>query len=136
LGHGRECRFCGEPISGGAPRCSHCGRWIGEHYDNRNPWDAGLPQRRDVEPHRGGLVLTLGILSLALSPLFIIAWMFGLAAWIMGQRDLARMNSGIVDNEGYGTTQAGWICGIIGTILCGIPSMCCAGWFLFLFLKQ
>jgi hypothetical protein len=36
---------------------------------------------------------------------------------VMGQRDLARMRTGEMDERGKGSTQGGWICGIIGTIL-------------------
>jgi hypothetical protein len=35
----------------------------------------------------------------------------------MGQRDLAKMRTSLMDPRGRGTTQGGWICGIIGTIL-------------------
>lgn len=64
-----------------------------------------------MKPHRGTLVLVLGILSLVVcSPL-------GIAAWIMGSGDLKQMDAGTMDPSGRGNTQAGKICGIIGTIL-------------------
>ena len=76
--------------------------------------------RRDTKPHRGSTVLALGIISLAglmvgcLAPICAI---LGLVAWIMGQIDLAKMKRGQMDESGRGMTQAGWICGIIGTAL-------------------
>jgi predicted Zn finger-like uncharacterized protein len=67
-------------------------------------------RRRFYVEHRGAMVLTLGILSLVVcSPL-------GPVAWIMGNNDLAAMRAGRMDPAGQGTTQAGQICGIIGTI--------------------
>ena len=67
-----------------------------------------------VEPHRGGTILVLGILSL------VICGLLGPIAWIMGSIDLAKMRRGEMDNSGYGITQAGWILGIIGTILSAV----------------
>jgi hypothetical protein len=58
-------------------------------------------------PHRGGLILTLGILSL------VICGPLGIFAWIMGNNDLVAMRSGEMDLRGESTTQAGRICGII-----------------------
>ena len=64
-----------------------------------------------MKQHRGTLILVLGILSLVVcSPL-------GIAAWVMGSGDLKQMDAGTMDPSGRGNTQAGKICGIIGTIL-------------------
>jgi hypothetical protein len=64
-----------------------------------------------MKPHRGTLILVLGILSLVLcAPL-------GIAAWIMGNGDLKQIDAGTMDPSGRSTTNAGRICGMIGTIL-------------------
>ncbi|MGA9451100.1 MAG: hypothetical protein WBW41_07120 [Verrucomicrobiia bacterium] len=64
-----------------------------------------------MKPHRGTLILVLGILGLVLcAPLAI-------AAWIMGSGDLKQMDAGTMDPGGRGMTKAGKICGIVGTIL-------------------
>ena len=64
-----------------------------------------------MKPHRGTLILVLGILSLVLcAPL-------GIFAWIMGGNDLNEMAAGTMDPSGRDTTKAGRICGIIGTVL-------------------
>ena len=65
-----------------------------------------------LDPHRGPLILVLGILSLPAWGLFT-----GIPAWIMGKGDLEKINGGMMDPEGVGTTKAGMICGIISTIL-------------------
>jgi hypothetical protein len=64
-----------------------------------------------MKPHRGTLVLVLGILGLVVcGPLAIVAW-------VLGSSDLKAMDAGTMDPSGRGTTNAGKICGIIGTIL-------------------
>jgi predicted Zn finger-like uncharacterized protein len=89
--------------------------------------------RRDAEPDRGSTVLALGIISLAV----IFFWcaapvgaILGLAAWIMGQTDLRKMKRGQMDENGRGITQAGWICGILGTFLNCLVMLGC-GLFIF-----
>ena len=52
-----------------------------------------------------------GILSLVACPIF------GVPAWIMGDTDLQEMASGRMDPTGRDLTQAGRICGIVGTVL-------------------
>ena len=64
-----------------------------------------------MQPHRGGLILALGILG------FILCQLLAPVAWVMGKGDLAAMDAGQMDPEGRGLTQAGYILGIIGTLL-------------------
>ena len=58
-------------------------------------------------PHRGALVLALGILSWVSCPLF------GLFAWILGNADLQRMELGQMDSSGRELTQVGRILGMV-----------------------
>jgi hypothetical protein len=85
---------------------------------------AGEP-RRDAEPHRGSLVVTLGIISLILMLVPFIGVPCGIGAWRLGQTDLQQMEEGLMDAEGMGLTQAGMMCGIIGTVL---GSLLMLGW--------
>jgi hypothetical protein len=64
-----------------------------------------------MKPHRGTLVLVLGILGL------VVCAPLAIAAWVMGSGDLKQMDAGTMDPAGRGTTNAGKICGIVGTIL-------------------
>ena len=48
----------------------------------------------------------------------------GAFAWIMGQGDLKKMDQGLLDSDGRGSTQAGYICGIIGTALGALSVLC------------
>lgn len=59
-------------------------------------------------PHRGGIILMLGIVSwLTCCPVF------SLMAWMMGASDLREMRNGRMDPGGTGLTQAGHIMGVI-----------------------
>jgi hypothetical protein len=64
-----------------------------------------------MKPHRGTLVLVLGILGL------VVCGPLGIAAWVMGSGDLKQMDAGTMDPSGRSTTNAGKICGMIATIL-------------------
>lgn len=64
-----------------------------------------------MRPHRGGIILALGILGI------VICQICGIIAWVMANTDLAEMRAGRMDPSGEGTTNAGKICGIIGVAL-------------------
>jgi hypothetical protein len=64
-----------------------------------------------MKPHRGTLILILGILGITFcAPL-------GIAAWIMGSGDIKEMDAGKMDASGKSLTNAGKVCGIIGTVV-------------------
>jgi hypothetical protein len=69
-------------------------------------------RRHDYEPHRGSLIMTLGIISL-----FFAHIILGPIAWIMANHDLEAMRTGKMDPEGESSTNTGRICGMIATIL-------------------
>ncbi len=64
-----------------------------------------------LRPHRGGAVLALGIVGI------VLCGICGIIAWVMGSNDLKEIRAGRMDRAGEGITQAGKICGIIGTII-------------------
>jgi hypothetical protein len=67
--------------------------------------------QQTLRPHRGGLILALGILGL------VCCFICGIIAWVMGSNDLKEMAAGRMDPSGQGMTQAGKICGMISVIL-------------------
>ncbi len=69
------------------------------------------PTQMQVRPHRGGLVLALGILGI------VCCFILGIIAWVMGSNDLKEMAAGRMDPSGQGLTQAGKICGMVSVIL-------------------
>lgn len=64
-----------------------------------------------MQPHRGALVLVMGLVGILLCPLC------SPCAWIMGRKDLQLMNAGQMDGEGRGLTQVGMYLGCIITVL-------------------
>jgi hypothetical protein len=79
-----------------------------DYYD-----DIRRPRRYET-PHRGAMILTFGILSVAIC---LLGPILGPMAWVMGTNDLREMDAGRMDRSGEGITRAGQIIGIIGTIL-------------------
>jgi hypothetical protein len=89
------------------------------------------PLRAGQRPHRGGLILGLGIASLGIWLLSLVGSMvipccgmsglisLGMAipAWIMANADLAAMNAGAMDPLGRGSTEGGKICAIISVVI-------------------
>ena len=62
-----------------------------------------------MKPHRGVIILVFGILG------FVVCPFFGIAAWVMGDTDLAEIRSGRMDPAGRDLTKAGRICGMVAT---------------------
>jgi hypothetical protein len=91
-----------------------------------------------MQPHRGAIVLTTGIVGTVLGVLGIpilaccppvgfgeslLGLACSLVALILGVRDLRGMREGLMDPEGKGLTQGGFICGIIGTVINAIVTI-------------
>jgi hypothetical protein len=91
-----------------------------DDYDQYGPRGYGRPGRHGGAPHRGGAVLTLGILSLVFSLCPIVGFILGIIALTQGSSDLAAMDNGHMDPEGRGSTVAGRTCGLIGMILSAV----------------
>jgi DNA-directed RNA polymerase subunit RPC12/RpoP len=68
--------------------------------------------RPSVRPHRGGVILTFGILSWV-----SMCFLFGVAAWALGVEDLRAMRAGEMDPEGERMTRAGMILGAVSVVL-------------------
>ncbi len=81
-----------------------------------NPYQQANPvfrqsHSRMLKSHRGGTILTLGILGLVLcAPLSFFAW-------VMGNNDIREMDAGFMDDSGRSMTNAGRIMGMVYSIL-------------------
>ena len=75
------------------------------------PVESQGPPQQPLRPHRGGLILALGILGI------VCCFICGIIAWVMGNNDMREMDAGRMDPSGRGLTQAGKICGIVSVIL-------------------
>ena len=84
--------------------------------DDDDDLDDDRPRRRrrsaDYAPHRGTLILVLGILGLVGCGIFT-----AIPAWIMGSNDLKEIRAGRMDPEGEQLTNIGKILGMISCIL-------------------
>jgi hypothetical protein len=119
-GDQRRCPYCREDVPACAAFCRHCGEELAAEDERVPPWERPEALRRDVAAHRGVLILTLGVVGLIASGIHVLSVVgvpLSLTAWIMGQGDLKRMRHHELDSSGEGLTQAGRICGIIGTCL-------------------
>ena len=75
------------------------------------PTEAQPQTQQSLQPHRGVLILVLGILSI------VCCFICGIIAWVLASADLKAMAAGRMDPSGRGLTQAGKICGIVGIVL-------------------
>jgi DNA-directed RNA polymerase subunit RPC12/RpoP len=122
------CPHCGERILRNSTFCRFCR----EHVEGEMlPWERGRRVPRDVEPHRGNLILVLGILGFVIP---LVGLGFAIAAWVMGRRDVARMDRMEMDPRGKGTTQAGFICGIVATVLQTLLLLGCVAYIFLIYL--
>lgn len=72
------------------------------------------PMHHGLVPHRGAVILVLGILSFFVPCGGLV---MAIIAWMLANTDLARMSNGEMDPEGRGLTQAGKILGIVNVAL-------------------
>ncbi len=79
---------------------------------------ARQPLPEGVRPHRGGLAVTLGVLSILFAPLcFAIGAVLGIAAIAVSAEDLRGIQAGTVDPAGQSFASSGRIIGIIGLVI-------------------
>jgi hypothetical protein len=103
----KSCPMCRKDIPHTAVKCKYCGAV----FDNRvsTSWGPSLGGHVHRD-HRGGTVLTMGLLGL-----FCCALLAPIAV-VMGVLDLQAMAQGRMDSEGQGRTIAGLIFGILGLL--------------------
>lgn len=79
-----------------------------------------------VEPHRATTILVLGILSI------VCCQPLGIAAVLMANGDLKKMQAGQMDRSGESNTNVGKILGIIGCVLFALNLVLLVVWFVVL----
>ena len=95
----------------------------GDDYDDRPDYE---------RPHRGGMILAFGIISLVLFQC-MVGLVFGILAWVMGNSDLRGMDEGEVDPAGRQLTQVGKILGIVGMALSVLYTLFVVAYLIFVF---
>lgn len=92
------------------------------------PTEAQPVTQKPLAPHRGVLILILGILSI------FCCLICGIVAWVMGNNDLRQMTAGTMDPSGRGLTNAGKICGIVGIAIQIVGIVLLVIWLILVFL--
>ena len=69
------------------------------------------PGHGELQPHRGGMILSFGLLS------WTACTAFGVASWVLGIQDLRAMRAGRMDPAGEGMTRAGLYLGMANVAL-------------------
>ncbi len=82
------------------------------------------------EQSQATTILVMGILGL------IICGILAPFAWVMGNKELTAIDSGLRSPENRSTANAGRILGIIGTVLLGIGLVVAVIFFLFIFVAS
>ena len=134
----RSASDAGSPLAGGGD-AETTGKGDPAGFGQQNPYaspreSAGWPAARGYErfpPHRGGLILGLGISGVVISvigfllcavlPVFALG--LSIPAWVMGRNDLRAIDAGAMDPTGRGSTMAGMVMGIVGTVLGGLAAL-------------
>jgi hypothetical protein len=83
-------------------------RPVRRRRDEEDDYDDAPRSRRGGKPHRGGMILTFGILGL------LCCGIFAILAAVMGSNDLKEMAAGRMDRSGEGMTRVGQILGFVG----------------------
>jgi hypothetical protein len=126
---GPFCPGCGRGITWSDPACPYCGEAFEPEDEHQPAWRRVADLiRRDYEPHRGPLILSLGNISMFIGGLALCTFGLGAAvsvpigilAWLMANRDLERMRDGRMDPRGKCQTQTGRTAAATGVILGGI----------------
>jgi hypothetical protein len=112
-----HCPQCGREVPEGSVQCPYCSAPLAAPAP---PPDAPVVP---TNPHRGVLVLVFGILGI------VCCFAFGIAAWVMGNGDIAEMDAGRMDPSGRGLTLAGKIVGIVSVALAILSTI---GWIIML----
>jgi hypothetical protein len=111
----KHCPDCGAVVDRDARLCRRCSAPLDGADDD---------DRRDREPHRGGAILTLGILSALFGTLSLCCGVpavaglgFGIPAWVMATHDMHKMRRGVMDRNGMANTQSGQSYAMVGVVL-------------------
>ncbi|MHB1423876.1 MAG: hypothetical protein ACYC3I_11905 [Gemmataceae bacterium] len=129
---GPHCPNCDRRITWRDLCCPYCGEELEPEDGTRSP--AAQRFRRDLEPHRGSLILSLGNLSMIVGGLSlctfgagaVLSVPLGILAWVMANRDLERMRDGRMDPRGKTPTRSGRTAAVAGVILGLIFASFCA----------
>lgn len=116
------CPGCHRPVGWEMLACPHCGHLF-DPLDVERQMEGQL--RKDGDLHRGGVIDTLGSISLALGAMAfclfgvgtVVALATGIPAVVMANHDLHKMRTGLVDPAGRLATEHGRNKAVVGIVL-------------------
>jgi hypothetical protein len=122
------CPKCKAFVPRGVNKCPECGaEFDPEDDESYRPWEQEGVERRDSEPHRGTMLMIMGIGSIVLACFFflcyvgvltsIVGLVMGFAVVWMGRADMKKMDQHAMNNEGRSVTSGSVICGYVGLAL-------------------
>ncbi|MCX7700168.1 MAG: hypothetical protein N2039_04770 [Gemmataceae bacterium] len=123
------CPLCESAVPPYRNECPNCqAEFLPLEEVRDRPWEAAGAERRDSEPHRGGFLLTLSIVSCVIPSvscflcilgvaLNLVGLALGGAAVSLGLRDLRKIRQGTMHGGGRSSVKAATVVGIIGVIL-------------------
>lgn len=120
------CESAVPPYLNACPKCR--AEFLPLEEVTERPWETQGAERRDSEPHRGNLLLTLSIVSCVISSVACYLCFFGVvlnlvgialggAAVSVGLRDLRKIRQGTMHSGGRSMSKAATILGSIGVLL-------------------
>jgi DNA-directed RNA polymerase subunit RPC12/RpoP len=87
-----------------------------EHDDDVDIGKWKRQSRTDYQPHRGSMMLALGLISIVGGMMFCLPLVVGPIAWFMATRDLRAIRDGWMDPAGESMTRSGQLCGLAASI--------------------
>lgn len=99
----KQCFGCDAIIDIYERKCPHCGM-----HQSKKALRPERFERRDVEPHRGYLLMVLGVLSFLIAPI-------GPLVWHLGAKDSEKIRTGKMDQSGETLTSVATVCGMLAT---------------------
>jgi hypothetical protein len=123
---GPFCPGCGRCTTWADLSCPYCGEGLEPEDEGRLARRQAIDRiRRDYEPHRGSLILSLGNVSMIVGGRslctfgagVVVSVPVGILAWLMANRDPERMRDGRMDPRGKAQTETGRTGAIAGILL-------------------
>jgi hypothetical protein len=97
---------------------------LDQELGDARPWELPGALRRDCEPHRGKLLLWLGVVGAGCSLLAfclcvpgLVGIAIGLPVWVVAAQDLNKMRGGVMDHAGRAQTEEALILGRMAVVL-------------------
>lgn len=114
VGSSVHCSDCARAFVAEKPAAAAPSRRTDMAFNDRYDDERAPLRRQRYEPHRGGLIMAMGIVSILVGGIGLVT---GILAWVWGNEDLKKIDAGVMDPEGRSNTQLGKVLGMVGTLI-------------------